>query len=112
MSTVTLTTTIDSTELWSRIWGSDPEAFGPWWHNIGYINGDWQHEGTAYVELSNPDDEELTIEKYITVDDIVKALNDPLFPSHLRQNILDDNTDCVDSDAVVQFIVYGDVVFG
>lgn len=111
MSTVTLTTTLDSKELWSRIWGSEPQVAGGHWYDLQFMDCDWNREGMVYVELENPDADG-TIEKYITMHDIVTALNDPLFPSHLRQHIVDDNADCVDSDAVIQFIVYGDVIFG
>lgn len=112
MSTVTLTTSIDSTELWSRIWGSEPQAAGSHWHEIHYIGCGWETEGTVKVVLEDPDEDGGAITKKITTTDIVTALNNPAFPSHLRQNILDDNADCIDSDAVIQFIVYGDIIFG
>lgn len=116
MPTVQIITEIEDKELWSRIWGSEPQAFGSWWRNLSYAPGsEWDTLGThgaVTVGLENPDDEDKTIITTITLDKIVAALNDPKFPSHLRQHIMDDNADCIDSDAVIQFIVFGEIVYG
>lgn len=121
-STVTITTKrtvtiaaplqIDADELWSRIWGSEPQAAGSHWHGLRFMTGDWDEVGQVRVVLEDLDDEDKRIDATITMDKIVDALNDPAFPAHLRQNIMDDNADCIDSDAVIQHIVYGEVVFG
>ena len=112
-TTITVPYTIDTTNLWSRIWGSDPYAFGSWWRGVEWLDGsDWNKVGTVRVKLEDPDGEHRTIEHDVTIDDIAAALSDPSFPHDLRQNILDDNADCVDSDAVIQKIVYGEIVFG
>lgn len=109
---VHIVTSIDATELWSRVWGSEPQSFGSWWRELTYLSGDWDAVGKVRVGLENPEDEEETITVVVTINDIVLALNDPKFPSHLRQHIMDDNADCIDSDAVIQFAVYGEIVFG
>lgn len=113
MTTVQIVTEIDADELWSRIWGSEPQSFGSWWYGLTFAPGcDWDRAGEAFVILEDTEDEDRTVSATITLDKIVKALNDPKFPSHLRQHIMDDNADCIDSDAVIQFIVYGEIVYG
>jgi protoporphyrinogen oxidase len=116
MSTVNIITEIDGDELWSRIWGAEPWAFGSWWRVATYESGtDWDKAGQVHVCLEDHTKGEGTREvtpATITLDKIVKALNHPDFPAHLRQNIMTDNADCIDADAVIQFIVYGEVVYG
>ena len=102
----------DADELWSRIFGADPEAFGSWWHGITYKEGDWDKAGLVEVVLEDPDDEHATVNKTIGINDIAAALSSPSFPQHLRQNIIDDNTDCIDADAVIQHIMYGEIIYG
>ena len=112
-TTISVPYTIDTTNLWSRIWGSDPYSFGSWWRGVEWLDGaDWDKVGVVRVKLEDPDGEHRTIERDVTIDDIVAALSAPSFPQHLRQIILDDNADCVDSDAVIQKIVYGEIIFG
>ena len=113
-TTITVPYIIDTNELWSRIWGSDPYSFGSWWRGVEFVACDWNRigGGMVHVTLEDPDDDGAVIERSIVIDDIVAALSAPSFPHHLRQNILDDNADCVDSDAVIQKIVYGEIVFG
>lgn len=112
MSKVQIITEIDGDELWSRIWGSEPQSFGSHWRELTFKTGDWNKAGQVRVLLENPEDYTTTAMATITLDKIVKALNDPKFPAHLRNNIMEDNADCVDSDAVIQFIVFGEVVYG
>lgn len=113
-NTVSIITEIDADELWSRIWGSEPWSFGSWWRGLRYMTGDWDKVGQVRVVLEDPEGNEDTglVMGTITLDKIVAALNDPQFPAHLRNNIMQDNADCVDSDAVIQFIVYGEIVYG
>ena len=115
MATVQIITEIDENELWSRIWGSEPQSFGSWFFGLRYLTGDWDKVGQVKVVLQDPEDYEdpqRTVTGTITLDKIVKALNDPKFPAHLRQHIMDDNADCIDSDAVIQFIVFDEIVYG
>lgn len=115
MADVQIITSIDGDELWSRIWGSEPQSFGSHWRALEYRTGDWQHAGQVRVVLEDPYDLEgsdATVIGTITLDKIVKALNNLQFPSHLRDNIMQDNADCIDSDAVIQFIMFGEVVYG
>ena len=112
-TTISVPYTIDTTNLWSRIWGSDPYAFGSWWRNVEWLDGsDWNKVGTVRVTLEDPEDEEKTVTRDVSINDIATALSAPSFPHHLRQNIMDDNADCIDSDAVIQQIVYGEIIFG
>jgi hypothetical protein len=115
MATVQIITEIDADELWSRIWGSEPQSFGSWWRGLRFTEGDWDKAGHAHVLMEDANEGEgtdKTVSVVITLTDIVLALNDPKFPAHLRKNIMNDNADCIDSDAVIQFIVYGEVVYG
>lgn len=103
---------IDADELWSRIWGAEPQSFGSWWRYIDHGDGDWDKASPTTVVLEDPDDEEAAFTRTITVELIALALSEPSFPAHLRQDILDDNADCISADAVIQHIVYGEIIFG
>lgn len=112
------TITMDETELWCRVWGADPYNFGTWWREVEWLDGaDWNKvgDGVAVTLTDDPDvpdgDANLTT-KVITVQGIAEALSDPAFPDHLRQRILYDDADCIDADAVIQWIVFGEVLFG
>lgn len=112
-TTITVPYMIDTAELWRRIWGSEPQAAGSHYRAIRYLDGaDWDKVGTAVVHLEDPDDEDKIVRGNVTSELIALALSDLSFPDHLRQHILDDNADCIDSDAVIQHIVYGEIVFG
>lgn len=112
------TITMDASELWCRVWGADPYTFGTWWRKVEWLDGaDWNKvgDGVAVTLTDDPDgvsDERDWVTKVITPQDIADALSDPAFPDHLRQNILNDNADCIDADAVIQQVVFGEVVFG
>lgn len=112
--TITVPYIINADELWSRVWGSSPEAAGSHIRRIEFVDCDWDHigGGLVHITMEHPDDDGTVIERGIVLDDIVTAMSDLTFPDHLRQEILDDNTDCISADAVIQHIVYGEIVFG
>lgn len=103
---------IDADALWSRVWGASPESAGSHFRGIAWMEGDWDKTGLVEVLLEDPEDEDKTIGKMLTITDIVAALSDAAFPHHLRQEILDDNADCISADAVIQQAVYGEIIFG
>jgi hypothetical protein len=114
MSVVTITTPIymQADELWRRVFGADPETFGGWWRAITYMEGDWDKAGLAEVILEDPEDEDKSVSMMLNAANLAAGLSDPAFPEHLRQDILNDNVDCVSADALIQHIVYGEIVFG
>lgn len=116
MTTVTINAPyiIDADVLWRRVWGANPESFGSWWRGIEFVDCDWDRigGGLVHVTMENPDDDGTVIERGIVLDDIVAALSDLTFPDHLRQEILDDRADCISADAVIQQIVYGEIIYG
>lgn len=103
---------IDADILWSRVFGADPEVAGSHWRGIAFMEGDWCCSGLVEVLLEDPNDEDKTVSRLITISDITAALSDVAFPAHLRQEILDDNADCISADAVIQQIVYGEIIYG
>ena len=114
MTIVTITSPIymQADNLWSRVFGADPEACGGWWRALTYMEGDWEKAGLVEVILEDPDDEDKSVSRMIDAANLAAGLSDPTFPEHLRQEILDDNADCISADALIQHIVYGEIVFG
>lgn len=113
MSIVTITAPIymQADELWSRVFGADPEAWGGWWRSLTYMEGGWEKAGLVEVILEDPNHEEESVSRMLTVSDLAAGLSDPAFPEHLRQEILNDDADCISADALIQHIVYGEIVF-
>lgn len=116
MPTITLNVpyVIDADELWRRVWGANPESFGSWWRGIEFVDCDWDRigGGLVHVTMDSPEEDGTVVERGVVLDDIVATLSDLSFPDHLRQEILDDNADCISADAVIQHVVYGEIIFG
>lgn len=109
--TVTVTQEIEADELWSRIFGAEPWAFGSWWRGAKYgPDTDWDKAGTIAVALEDPEDEEGVVMKTLTVSDVAAALSK--CPPHIVAEIMDDNADCVSADFVIQVAVLGECVYG
>lgn len=112
-TSITVPYIISTDALWCRIFGADPEAWGSWWRGLEFLeNASWETAGIARVWLEDPEDEDKTVQADITAEAIAVTLSDLTFPNRLRQEILDDNTDSIAADAVIQHIVYGEIVFG
>lgn len=112
-TTITVPYIISTDALWRRIFGANPEAWGSWWRGLEFLeNASWETAGIARVWLEDPEDEDETVQADITAEAIAVTLSELTFPDHLRQEILDDNTDSISADAVIQHIVYGEIVFG
>lgn len=112
-TTITVPYIISHDALWSRVFGACPERFGSWWRRLEFLDDTtWETAGIARVWLEDPEDEDKTVQADIRAEAIALTLSDLTFPDHLRQEILDDNTDCISADAVIQHIVYGEIVFG
>lgn len=104
---------IDADALWSRIFGAEPQAAGSHWRGLRFLNGcDWDRHGAAEVTLEDPEDEDKTVTRRVTIETLALSLSELSFPEHLRREILDDEADCVSADAVIQYAVYGEIVFG
>ncbi len=115
--TVTLTRTVDAAEFWSAIWGANPETSGDHWRDLEFLSGgSWEHPTEVYVELADPDDEFLTLQSIITLNDLVTAYNGLQShdgPGGVDRSYLDlEDMDRIGADAIIQFAVYGEVIFG
>lgn len=105
---------IDADALWSRVWGASPETAGSHWRRLEFVDCDWDRigGGLVHVTMDSPEEDGTVIERGVVLDDIVAALSDLSFPDHLRQEILDDDADSISADAVIQHVVYGEIIFG
>ncbi len=110
--TITAPIYMQADELWSRVFGAEPAMFGSHWVDFSYIQGDWDKAGLVKVTLEDPENEYTSVSMKIDVANLAAGLSDPNFPEHLRQDILNDNVDCISADALIQHIVYGAIVFG
>jgi hypothetical protein len=112
-TTITVPYIISHDALWSRVFGACPEGFGSWWRRLEFLDDTtWETAGIARVWLEDPEDEDKTVQADIRAEAIALTLSDLTFPDHLRQEILYDNADSISADAVIQHIVYGEIVFG
>lgn len=111
--TVSVVLKYDADELWSRIFGADPESFGSWWLDMEYLSGDWDKAGEIRVSLEDPDEGEgsgIPVVKVLTIQDLADALSK--CPPHVVSDVLNDNVDCIVAGYVIQVAVFGDCVYG
>jgi hypothetical protein len=104
----------DKNDLWSEVFGSGWEH-SPWWVDIDLGEGGWEKHGTAVIEYLNPDDPEevKALTKTITVVDLANAVSalTEIGWTHCGGNAIHDSDWCT-SDAVLQFAVFGEFIYG
>jgi hypothetical protein len=115
-NTVTLTQEVDAQEFFENLLGSAWETW-TWWHVAKYANGyEWdkyptdQNEPFLTVGICDPDDdnEEATVTKSLSLNDLVKAYGKAQGYAHLNW---EDHDSCT-GDIVMQTAVLGEVVYG
>lgn len=110
---VTIPMQVEAEELWSDVFGSGWEYF-EWFTAIKYEEGsDWDKPGTVLIKSWSPTDEDKRIITRITLDDVVEAYTTLTNKgwSHCGGSGLD-NADACTSDAILQTIIYGELVYG
>ena len=101
---------VDDQELWSAVFGSAWESFGSHWHEVEYLEGDWDKVGKVRLVAIDENTEETT-EAIIGIDELLKAL--PIANKQVYMDLLDfDEYDSICGDAVLQVCVLGEVVYG
>lgn len=112
--TVKVTREMDRDELWSNVFGTAGESWS-WWRSVTFHGGaSWEtpgDSGYADLRIEDPDDESKTIVKIVTMDDVVYAAEWYVAKGYERGSALDD-LDAGASDLILQFMVFGEVVYG
>lgn len=95
-------------DLQDHIVGSGASAF-PWYHEgIGV-----ERDGSFVFDLEDPDDETKTIHKVVTEAEMVKAIEDlSLENEFVRRQVAGQDIDADGADCIIQYAVYGKVIFG
>lgn len=106
---------VSTNELISNVLGSAWETWY-WWTELEYAEGcDWDilpatdTEPFVRVEANDPDDDSITVGKWLTVEDIVKSAGD-ILATHQHFNWED--LDASGGDCIMQHAIYGEVVWG
>ena len=102
---------IDEQELWSSVFGSAFESWGPWWYEVEYLDGaDWDKIGKVSLAIQDEDTGKIT-KKIVDLDDVLKAL--PVANSQVNMDLFDfDKYDAVCGDAILQVCLFGEVIYG
>jgi hypothetical protein len=115
MATVMLKYEIKDEDLWSSVCGSAWETC-PWWWAADYEGGDWDEPCTLWVAIANPDDdhwfEDGLLTATITIDDIVRALEELRDHPAVMDCLRNDDFDSIYGDVVIQQAIFGDVIYG
>lgn len=115
MKSIDITITItDTDELWSSVFGACAEMYD-WWNSITFDQGSWEETGIAVLVIDDPDFGEhsgKTITKRVGIDDIAAALGKLIgrFQFGIDPNHLD--LDAASADALLQIVMFDDIVFG
>lgn len=97
---------------WEAVNGGLPNW--SWWHNFEYLEEgtDWETPGTLRVTGEDPNDEEKSITRSFTAADLLQAYWDMPNKTHCGGcSIIGDSDDC-SSDLILQWAMYGEIVFG
>ena len=108
MSAITLE--VDDQELWSAVFGSGWESFGSHWHEVEWLEGNWETVGKVRLVAIDENTEETT-EAVITIDTLLRAL--PIANKQVYMDLFNfEDYDAICGDAVLQVCVLGEVVYG
>jgi hypothetical protein len=113
---VTIPVVVDAEQFWSAVFGSAWETWD-WWVSLNYLEGsDWDKVGQVEIAGLDPDGDQETdiIKKVLGLDDIVKAFSKAVTDNKsfggFDPHELD--LDACDGDVVIQYAMFGDVVYG
>ena len=107
--TVTITKQMEDKEFWSSIMGNMNYQFD-WWIACEYL-GDSNWDKPGEVRLTIDDGEGHALTRVLTLEGLVAAYNfvtNETYGTHI--NI--DNMDEVYCDMVLQYFMFGDIIFG
>lgn len=112
-SKIVLPVEVDAEDFWSNVLGSAWETWD-WWVRLDYSEGsDWDKLGEITITAQDPnadwEDEQPTITKTLTVEDLAAAYGKCISEGH-RFNLED--LDASDGDCVIQMAMFGEVVYG
>lgn len=113
--TVRVSRDMDRDDLWSNVFGTAGESWS-WWRGVTFHNGaSWfspgEFDGFATLRVEDPENEREVIEKRVTLDDVVYAAEWYVGKGYEKVAALDDLDACA-SDLILQFMVFGEVVYG
>jgi len=109
---VMLSLQFDVDELWQRVMGAGWESC-PGWLAYDFVGGDWDKACILEVAAEDPDDDDAAVTAYITVLDVVNALEELSLEDHwVVGDFVNENLDAMSSDAIMQQAVFGDIVYG
>ena len=102
---------ISSVDFWSNIMGSEWESM-EWWSKVSYGEDcEWDKPGlvtvTAIQDLET--DDEVLVTKTFNLDDLVEAYSNCIAQGY-KFNVED--FDAYQGDAIIQMIMFGEVVYG
>ncbi len=103
----------DDDELWSNVFGTAGESWS-WWRGVAFRDGaTWESASGGHVVLriEDPDDEGKVVEKHVGIDDVRYAVQWYVGQGYEKICPLDD-LDASMSDLILQFMVFGEVVYG
>ena len=103
---------VDVEQVWSDTLGSGWE-YSEWFLGIRYDGGDWDKSCNAKLRHLSKTDEEVIVTTEFTPEMLVEAYNRLVREkyTHCGGCSMDDPDACT-SDAVLQYMVYGDLIYG
>lgn len=112
---VMIGTFVDDQQLWMETFGSGFEGQSHWIQQIGFAKGDWKTVGEAVIVAEDAEVDDVVI-VHITIEDLAKALSKIVGEGRKHcgtypiDATLDDWDACV-GDMVLQYVVYGRLVW-
>jgi hypothetical protein len=108
-----LTVEVPDKDVWSAVFGSGFETWG-WWRDVTYLdNADWDKPGRVQVVIDDPEYPEgsgKVIGPILSLHDVVAAINNCTRDGHIERGW--DDWDACDGDAILQYAVFGDIIYG
>jgi hypothetical protein len=111
---IVLPITVGVEDFWSNVLGSGWED-SSWWQKWKYSAGaDWQTPGVITIWAEDPEDEDKTIKAELNVQDLANgyALAVKNGFHHCGYSLDWENLDYCGSDGILQFAIYGKLIFG
>ena len=103
---------ISADDLWLGVFGSGANQFS-WWQSFAFVSGDIERAGRALVtgEMVSAGGWDYPVRAWITADDLAKAA-DAILGTFTRAPFRLDNLDADGADQILQYAVFGEVIYG
>lgn len=100
------------TMVWQAVTGGFPNF--EWWRQFDYMEDgtSWEVPGTLRVKAEDPNDERKTITKSFTALDLLHAYKEMPNKTHCGGCALIGDPDACSSDLILQWAMYGEIVYG